>query len=371
MAEVDSIAPNYLRAKDHWPDATNLSHCYGEIADCYSGSNHGLVEHVKSMLECVCITILEEFGRPMPSSTPSTTELLVEALQPLGLRNTRGASKMDKVLSGYNKLSDALSEMRNENGPVAHGRDGFLEALEADHARAFLHTGDAILGLLLNALEGKEPDLSKTREPYERFPHHNTRIDRSVEVDATVDLDGDVPIVLLTFTTGGSAEAFEVKAEPSRLLYGVDRPAYIEILGTTAPELPDQEVKPEPSIPDIAGKSHARPVSGAMVLSSDITAYEGRLSELRPALIDFVREEGWSGKRPGDGGMVDSLLTLTDQNLGLDWKNSERSQARLKVACRRLLTRLGFDPKEAEEAAERYISWLRIQVPDGENGGSN
>lgn len=369
MSEIDSLAPNYLRAKEHWPDAPNLSHCYWEIVTCYAGSSHGLVEQVKAMLESVCITILEEFGKPMPSATPSTTELLVEALKPLGLRNTRGASKMDKVLSGYNKLSDALSEMRNENGPVAHGRDGFLEALEADHARAFLHTGDAILGLLLNALEGREPDLSKTREPYERFPHHNTRIDRSVGVDAAIDFDGDVPIVLLTFTTGGSAEEIEVKVEPSRLLYGVDRSAYIEILGTTATELPDQEVEAEPSIPDIAGKSHARPVTSDLVLSGDVAVYEGRLSQLRPKLVKFLRNEGWTiGTRLEDEGyLVESLLTLIDQNLGLDWKNSARAQARLKVACRRTLTRFGFERKRAEEAAERLVSWLRIQLPDGEN----
>ena len=366
MAEVDSLAPNYLRAKEHWPDARNLSNCYGEIAKCYSGSSHELVEHVKSMLECVCITILEEFGKPMPSSTPSTTELLVEALQPLGLRNTRGASKMDKVLSGYNKLSDALSEMRNENGPVAHGRDGFLEALEADHARAFLHTGDAILGLLLNALEGKEPDLAKTREPYERFPHHNTRIDRSIEVDAAVDLDGDVPVVLLTFTTGGEAEEIEVKVEPSRLLYGVDRSAYIEILGTIAPELPE-EMEPESPVPDIVGKSHVRPVPSDLVSPSDGTVYEGRFSHLRPALIKFLRSEGWSGTGlEGEGRLVESLLALADQNLGLDWRSSARSQARMKVACRRLLTRYGLERMETEDAAERFVSWLRIQLPDGD-----
>ena len=237
MSEVDELAPNYRRAKERWPAAPNLSHCYGEIVACYASTSHGLVEHVKALLESVCVTILEEFGKPMPSSTPSTTELLVEALRPLGLYNTRGASKMDKVLSGYNRLSEALSEMRNENGPVAHGKDGFLDALEADHARAFLHTGDTILGLLLNALEGKEPDLSQTREPYERFPHHNDRIDRSVGVEAIVDPVGGLPVVVISITTGGAAEAIEIRVEPSRLLYGVDRSAYIEVLSTAAAEL--------------------------------------------------------------------------------------------------------------------------------------
>lgn len=63
------------------------------------GERFGLVDHVKSFLESVCVTIMGELREPMPSSTPSTTELLVAALGPLGLRNTKGASKLDKVLS--------------------------------------------------------------------------------------------------------------------------------------------------------------------------------------------------------------------------------------------------------------------------------
>ena len=98
----------------------------------------------------------------MPSAQPSTTDLLVAALDPLGLKNTRGATKLDKVLSGFNRLADAIGDMRNEAGPVAHGKDGFLDAIAADHARAFLHAGDAILGILLNAFEGKQPDLIAT-----------------------------------------------------------------------------------------------------------------------------------------------------------------------------------------------------------------
>jgi hypothetical protein len=367
MSEVDALAPNYLRAKEHWPDAPNLSHCYREIVACYAGTSHGLVEHVKAMLESVCVTILEEFGRPMPSSTPSTTELLVEALRPLGLYNTRGASKMDKVLSGYNRLSDALSEMRNEQGTVAHGKDGFIEALEADHARAFLHTGDTIIGLLLNALEGKEPDLSKTREPYERFPHHNKRIDRSVGVEVAVDPDGDLPVVVLNITTGGAAETIEIRVEPSRLLYGVDRSAYIEVLSTAAAELADQE-EPEATVFEPVEKVHPALETDRPPLASVVTGYEGRFAMLRPRLESFLRGEGWptAEAEEGEDDLVGSLLAAMDQNLGLDWKNRELLQARLKVASRRLLVRFGFERQRAEEVAERFIAWLRIQVPDGE-----
>src|SRR2546427_12613171 len=156
-----------------------------------------MVEHIKSLSWCGCVPILGEFDEPMQSSTPSTTELLVTALRPLGLQNTKGASKLDGVLSGFNRLTDALTEMRNEHGAVAHGKDAFLDALTADHARAFLHVGDVILSVLLNALEGKEPDLTVTREPYEHFPHLNDRIDRPVGDTNRVDVEGDRTRVVL------------------------------------------------------------------------------------------------------------------------------------------------------------------------------
>lgn len=232
MPGLDALSPNYRRAQRRWPDAPMLAKCYDALNACFDGNGHGMVEHVKSFVESVCRTIMVELREPTPSSTPSTTELLVAALNPLGLRNTQGANKLDKVLSGFNKLADALSEMRNINGPVAHGKDAFLDALSADHTRAFLHVGDAILSVLLNALEGKEPDLAVTREPYENFSHLNDRIDRAVTVEAQIDEDGERPTVVFSVTTGPRGEAIELRIEPSRLLYSIDRSAYIEVLQT-------------------------------------------------------------------------------------------------------------------------------------------
>ena len=81
-----------------------------------------------------------------------------------------------------------------------------------------------------------------------------------------------------------------------------------------------------------------------------------------------MRGEGWSAAEAeeGEDDLVESLLTAMDRNLGLDWKDRELLQARMKVASRRLLVRFGFERQRAEEMAERLIAWLRIQVPDGE-----
>ena len=230
MATLDAVAPNYRRAQQRWPSAPTLADGYDALAICFCNSTHGLVEHVKSFIESVCLTIMGEFDKPKPSERPTSTQLLVAALEALGLSNTRGAAKLDAVLSGFNKLSKALSRMRNETGSVAHGKDGFLDSVTIDHARTFLHVGDAILGILLNALEGTEPNLAVTREPYETFKRHNDLIDRYASVEARVDEEGDRPVVVFSIATGSHEEPMELRVEPSRLLYGTDRQAYIEVL---------------------------------------------------------------------------------------------------------------------------------------------
>ena len=365
MANLEQLVPNYRRAQLRWPSAPTLGQHYGALAACLAGNGHGLVEHVKSFIESVCVTIMGELGEPMPSSTPSTTDLLVAALRPLGLRNTKGASKLDKVLSGFNRLSDALTEMRNETGPVAHGKDGFLDSVTADHARAFLFVGDAILGVVMSALEGKEPDLSVTREPYENFPHHNERIDLAVGGEAGVDEDGDQPVLVIRVATGPQDEAIELRIEPSRLLFGVDREAYIEVLQNAALMVADaEEEEPtvEGEVPEVAEPEWIAAESGPRTVMS--FAYEGFLEAFRPGVDAFLLAEKMAAVESNEAGeiLVDSLLATTEQNVGLDWTERESIQARLKVACKRVLVHFGEEGERADEIAGRFVAWLRVQV---------
>jgi hypothetical protein len=374
MPDLDALAPNYRRAQQRWPDAPTLTKCHETLKACFETNSHGLVEHVKSFIESVCLTIMGELREPLPSATPSTTDLLVAALNPLGLRNTRGASKLDKVLSGFNRLADALTEMRNDNGPVAHGKDAFLDALTADHARAFLHAGDAILGVLLNALEGKQPDLTVTREPYESFPHLNERIDRAVIVEARIDEEGERPMVVFSVATGPRGEAIELRVEPSRLLYGIDRSAYIEVLKTADLVIADAEkvegevenaAVPEPVAPHGTGVA---PVATPM--TKLVPAYQGLFESLRASLGDFLIAEGVDPGGTVEGGarLTESLLATVEQNMGLDWRRREPLQARLKVACKRVLVQFGSAHHKAEDVAERLVAWLRVQAPEVGSG---
>jgi hypothetical protein len=376
MADLDAVATNYRRVLQRWPSAPTLTNCYEALSACFSGSTHGLVEHVKSFIESVCLTIMGELREPMPSSTPSTTDLLVAALGALGLRNTKGTSKLDKVLSGFNRLSDALAEMRNETGPVAHGKDGFLDSVTADHARAFLHAGDAILGVLLNAFEGKQPDLGVTREPYESFLHLNERIDRAVSVVARVDEDGERPVLVFSAATEPRGEAFELRVEPSRLLYGIDREAYIEVLKTAELVVAEAEdetegLGEEVEVPEPAEVTVTEAAAGPVAIL--VSEYTRGLDPVRSALEAFLVAEGLKtdGARRDAHQLVDSLLSTAEHNMALDWKEREPIQARIKVACKRVLVAFGLEVGKADDVAGRLIAWLRVQADDSFPGGTN
>lgn len=352
---------NYRRASSRWPQAPALAQYHAAINHCIVGNVHGVVEHVKSFIECVCITIMGEFGEPLPAADPTSTQLLVAALKALGLQNSRGTSKLDKVLTAFNKMSDALSEMRNENGPVAHGKDGFLDVIEEDHARSFLHVGDAIVGLLLNALEGKQPNLLVTREPYERFAHLCERIDRSVTVKAKVEFKDDLPVLIVSLSIGNKPEATDLRIEPSRLLYGIDRNAFVDVLSGSPETLEKDEDEEDKglSVAPIAeplALTHTEPAAALVVRD-----YSGVFANLRDSLRAFVVSEGISAA-PTDE-LLNSLLAAAEANSGIDWQTRENLQARMKVGFRRVLGKTGIEPIKIVDASERLLTWLKVSAP--------
>lgn len=209
--------------------APTLARHYDTLAEAYCGSGQSLIESAKSYIECVCRTILVDHGKTADSND-CTTKLLVATLKLLGIQNSKGSSQFDKVLSAHNKLADALSHVRNHDAPIAHGKDGFLDALSNDHTRVYLLTGDTLLSLLLGALDGSEPHLIHTREPYERFSLFNSAIDKIVEFETSPGFDDG--IICLRFFTPSLPEGIELRVEPSRLLYEVDRNAYVEIFNS-------------------------------------------------------------------------------------------------------------------------------------------
>ena len=367
--QLDTVAPNYRTAAERWPDAPTLANHYRAVSESLEGSGHGLIETVKSFVECVCLTILSDHGESAPTS-PSTSELLVSSLRLLGVSNTRGVSKLDKVLSAYNRLSDALNDCRNEVGPIAHGKDGFLDTLYRSQLRTYLLTGDALLALILGAMEGTEPNFQHTREPYETFIDLHDRIDSSVIVGALVDDTGEAPVFVLSIATSGLPDGVELRVEPSRLLYAVDRAAFVEVLAASTTDA----LKRDQGTAFAAPK---KPPATALTLADDVRSaplvkdYDGRLDEVREDFYEYLGSLGIASEQtlPGSSAsLAPSLLATADQNMGVDWQDRPSLLSGMRVAVGRVLRRCGVPPAEARADAERIVTWLRDHTSSHDAG---
>ncbi|MBN1608483.1 MAG: abortive infection family protein [Polyangiaceae bacterium] len=361
MIPFDELVPHYRRARDRWSTAPALVAHYHTLVEAYEGTGQALIEAVKSFVECVCRTIITDYGGAVPGD-PSATELLVAALERLGLRNSRGASRFDRVLSAHNKLADALSDCRNQDGPLAHGKDGYLDALGTHHVRMYLLTGDTILALLLGALEGTQPDLNHTREPYERFAHFNSAIDRNVGVYASVDLDDR--LVILSFGTPGLPDGLELRVEPSRLLYQLDRTAFIEVLESLprALDIEDAVAIPEAAsgVPASTGSRTFQTLPTRLVAS-----YSGPLNSFTAGLEAELLSLDLSVPPNASANLVASLLSTFEAASGLDWAQRPAMRARVLVGFKHVLRSIGARRSDQRQIAERLVEWFAARCPAG------
>ena len=376
---LDDIAPAFWAAKERWPDAPNLQQHYDDLVLTFENNGSSLVELTKSFLEMVCHTVIRELGATPPaSSSPSTSELLSCVLDALGLRNQRGAGALGKVISGHNKLADGLMELRNQDGTVAHGKDGFLDAISGRHARVYLLSADTIITLVLNAFDGKEPSLLHTREPPGRFRHLNQRIDAGCGLDAEVDETGTLVLRVLA---GPQSEddAIELRVAPSELLYYLDRQAYVSVLNAlrgiepgepedaekaeASPVTPEIEVTPaeamEPEPP-----ATARPAAGLQLL----TEYRGRFADKVTPFYEFLIHSLLGGNDTQAERVlhfVCTLLARMEQLAVVDWHERSSARSRVQVFVKRLVRAAEIDGISLE-VIPAIIEWLASQIPGNE-----
>lgn len=224
--QFDDLVPSFRIAKDRWPDAPNLQTHYKDLVQVFENNGSGFIEICNSFIEMVCKTILREIGEIIPS-TGKMTFYVSLTLDKLGLKNMRGSSAMDKVLSAHNKLADALTEVRDQEGSVAHGKDAFIDVMSNRHTRIYLLSADTILSLILSSYEGVEPNIIYTREPHIKYNHHNKRIDASTLLSSEIDEDG---MLIINILSGDRDNGFDLRVTASELLYYLDRQAYVDVL---------------------------------------------------------------------------------------------------------------------------------------------
>ncbi|TAJ93282.1 MAG: hypothetical protein EPO31_03495 [Gammaproteobacteria bacterium] len=222
--------PGIREACSHWRDAPMLQQTFEELERALAEDNDACIDSAKAIVEVVCQIILQELDSPSNpvrpvEALPTFGAWMSAAVRALKLGDVRH-NGFQKLVSQHRKLTDALGDLRNEAGTASHGREGFLQRLSVHHRRAAVLSSDAIVTFLHQAYLEAELDLVRTREPYERFDHLHRMIDAQVSLQADVDEEG----FLAVDVTLPSGDVLPLRVEASRLLYQLDRDAYVEAL---------------------------------------------------------------------------------------------------------------------------------------------
>ena len=222
--------PGIREACVHWHDAPMLQQTFEALERTLEQDNDACIDCAKSIVEVFCRIVVDELDSPAQpvkstDAAPSFSAWVSAAVRVLKLGENQN-NKFLKLVSQHHKLTTALSDLRNESGPVSHGRDGFLAKLSVHHRRSAVLSADALVMFLHQAYLEAQRDPVNSREPWERFEAFNQLIDANIGLKLVTDDDTNPELRVLL--PGG--EYLSLNVPVSRLLYQLDRDAYIEAL---------------------------------------------------------------------------------------------------------------------------------------------
>lgn len=224
--------PGIRQACGHWRDAPMLQQTFEAMERNLEQNNDACIDCAKTLVEVVCRVVVDSFHtlqtplKPV-QETPSLSDWLTAAIRALKLGDVRD-DRFKKLVSSHHKLADALNDLRNKAGPASHGKDPYLERLAEHHRRSAVLAADAIVAFLYQAYLDAQLDPISSREPWERFAEENALID--ARVGLAVDSESGDLCTLLFMLPGRNEVPITINIEVSRLLYQLDRDAYVEAL---------------------------------------------------------------------------------------------------------------------------------------------
>lgn len=223
-------SPGIREACAYWHEAPMLQQTYEALERTFDQDNDACIDCAKTVVEVICRIVVESFHTakaPLKPAqeTPSLSDWLSAAIKALKLGDVRD-EKFKKLVSSHHKLADALNDLRNKAGPASHGKDPYLDRLAVHHRRTAVLAADAVVSFLHQAYLDSQLDPVSSCEPWERFADANALIDRSVGLSVITDEEGNL---FLNFLLPGRV-VLPLPIEVSRLLYQLDREAYVEAL---------------------------------------------------------------------------------------------------------------------------------------------
>ncbi|MBW7996820.1 MAG: abortive infection family protein [Candidatus Glassbacteria bacterium] len=223
----DFVLEGVRRILEDWPDSGHLRELIETTeAAIHEGSDKAL-DGAKCIVECVCKTILSEHGQACPSDA-SPAKLVTLAARTVGLDVETVDTALRDIASGLITATRGLSELRNSNGPLGHGRDVVHQSVGHRHRTLAAATAEAIAVILYEAHAARPLNLGHTRREYNEEADENERMDTAVSVSVDEDNNHIVINDFLTF-------------RPSQVLYALDRGAYVDVLSDLPEEEPEGE----------------------------------------------------------------------------------------------------------------------------------
>ncbi len=140
----------------------------------------------KSLIDTVCKTILADRGVKLPG-TPNSPKLLKETLKildlhPVGIDHVPDTKKsLKNTVNGLLTAMGGISNLRNKQGLIGHGRDGYAPSLENIQAQFVAGAADAIVHILYQSHKGYGGKEANVRIIYEDYKKENDRIDESFD----------------------------------------------------------------------------------------------------------------------------------------------------------------------------------------------
>ncbi|HCF1752050.1 abortive infection family protein [Pseudomonas aeruginosa] len=221
--------PGIREACGHWRDAPMLQHTFEALQSSLESESDSSIDAAKGMVECVCRVVIDQLDDPTsplkPRDDASITEWVSAATRVLRRGDARDRKFAD-LIKHHNGLAESLRVLRNDAGPLSHGKDGFIHALTVYHRRAAVLAADALVAFLHKAYLNAQLDPISSREPWERFAEDNSLIDAHVGLSVDAE-DGGTPTLRFLLPSG---DELPINIEVSRLLYQLDRDAYVEAL---------------------------------------------------------------------------------------------------------------------------------------------
>jgi hypothetical protein len=376
---LDDIAPAFRRALNRWPEANNIKAHYDDLSRTFENNGSSLIELCKSFLEMVCITVVTELDGEHPkSSRPTTTESLISALDVLGLRSKRGSSALGKIISGHIKIANGISDVRNHEGSVAHGKDGFIDTISDRHARVYLLSTDTIISLILQAYEGVEPSILKTREPHDHFSHHNKKIDESTYADVDTDEDG---VIELSFRVGSLDDGFSIRAPASELLFYLDRQAYVDVLdslrgisidiedeeGLSTEETEIVQTKEELNEDKVDEPSEAVLGPSSRRLEP-ISEYQGKYSDHISSLYEYIMHSIMGGNSEFATKVQNFTYTILngmEELAVVDWSKRLSTRTEVRLLIKKLIKLFSIEGID-EKSIDQIVEWLAQRIVGGD-----